>query len=235
MTEIGADVKAEKNRYISYMMNKLPETEKGEAKVLKKGDSLWNIAKEAVGGSKATNAEISEYMLLLAKANGLDTYDKMNKLKASDTIYMPKVSVKKTGKTVGAKPKKTANDAEVSARTAISKVFSNKDVKIENAALPFNSSLYHVYAMDFGDGVSAKRYRPVLSFNYSNGKMSNITFENEKEDLFTGGYDYRMEADGSIYQRGRLVENKVGTIAKEEVDNLKSKMEELLPTAKRVL
>lgn len=235
MNEINADVKAQKDRYISYMMKKLPEAEKGDARTLKKGDSLWNIAKEAVGGSKATNAEISEYMLLLAKANGLDSYDKMNSLKVADTIYMPKVSKAKVDKKPAvSKPEAELTRAEESAKAAISKLFNNNDVKIEKASMPSNSTLYHAYVMESPNNVFAKRYRPVMSFNYENGKISNITFEDNKTDLFAYGYDYRMEADGKIYQKNNLSKKTVGRLDKSEIENLKTHLEELLPTAKRV-
>lgn len=235
MSEINVETKAQKDKYISYMMKKLPDAEKGEARTLKKGDSLWNIAKEAVGGSKATNAEISEYMLLLAKANGLDTYDKMNRIKASDTIYMPKVSgVKTETKTKSPTQSKQLTRAEESAKAAISKLFNNSDVKIEKASMSISSTLYHAYVMESPNNVFAERYRPVMSFRYDNGEISDITFEDNKTDLFTYGYDYRMKSDGKIYQRNNLSEKTVGKLDKSEIENLKTHLEKLLSTAKRV-
>lgn len=233
MNEINVDVKAQKDRYISYMMKKLPEAEKGDARTLKKGDSLWNIAKEAVGGSKATNAEISEYMLLLAKANGLDSYDKMNSLKVADTIYMPKVSAVKTETKIKAPTQpKQLTSAEESAKEAISKILNSKDVTIQKVYYPNN--MYHVYVKrppSENYGVSKSL---VLSFTYSDGKISNVTFEDNKENIFTSGADYRMEADGRIYQRNRMSEPQVGKIDKENVAELKAKLESLLPYAKLV-
>lgn len=79
------------NAYIQQRMAKLPQVEKGEAHVIKSGESLWNIAKAEVGKTKkkAKNSEINDYMLLMAKVNGLDTEEKMNKIKANSTIYLP--------------------------------------------------------------------------------------------------------------------------------------------------
>lgn len=233
MSEINVETKAQKDKYISYMMKKLPDAEKGEARTLKKGDSLWNIAKEAVGGSKATNAEISEYMLLLAKANGLDTYDKMNRIKASDTIYMPKVSgVKTETKTKSPTQSKQLTSAEESAKEAISKVLNSKDVTIQKVYYP--NDMYHVYVKRDASEYYGISPALVLSFNYRDGKISNVTFEDNKENKFTGGADYRMEVDGRIYQRNRMPEPQVGRIDKENVAELKTRLEELLPKAKLV-
>lgn len=116
------DIKAE-DSYISYMMQKLPEPQKGEVRVVKKGDSLWNIAKEAVGSSKASKADISEYMLLIAKANGLDSFDKMNNIKAFDKIYMPKVQ-------------KNINNSSEKANVVKSTTAQSKNLSSQQSAKP---------------------------------------------------------------------------------------------------
>ena len=71
----------ETQAYINYMMRKLPDVQKGETRKIKKGDCLWNIAKQELNNPKATNQQISEYMLLIAKLNNMQTMDKMNNLK----------------------------------------------------------------------------------------------------------------------------------------------------------
>ena len=116
------DIKAE-DSYISYMMQKLPKPQKGEVRVVKKGDSLWNIAKEAVGSSKASKADISEYMLLIAKANGLDSFDKMNNIKAFDKIYMPKVQ-------------KNINNSSQKANVVKSTTTQSKNLSSQQSAKP---------------------------------------------------------------------------------------------------
>ena len=79
------------NAYIKQRFAHLPQVEKGEARVIKSGESLWNIAKAEVSKTKkkAKKSEINDYMLLMAKVNGLDTEEKMNKIKANSTIYLP--------------------------------------------------------------------------------------------------------------------------------------------------
>ena len=226
------DIKTE-NKYITYMMEKLPETQKGEARVLKKGDSLWNIAKEAVGGQKASNAEISEYMLLIAKTNGLDTYEKMNKIKVADTIYMPKVD--KSQKTAEKKPVARTR-AEESALAVISKLYETEGLKVQKANLMYKSNMYHVFAKNDSNPEYGNRLRPVMSFSYDNkNQFSKMSFEDSKENINTYGYDYDLDANGRISARKGYDDKQVGTLGKESMDKLKTKLEELIPTAIQVI
>lgn len=65
----------------------LPDVEKGDAHVIKKGESLWVIAQNELGKS-AKKQEVNDYMFQLAKLNGLDTHEKMNNIRQNDTIYL---------------------------------------------------------------------------------------------------------------------------------------------------
>ena len=62
--------------YINYVMDRLPAVKRGDVHTLKNGDNLWNLAKKALNNDKATNQQISDYMLLIAKLNNLDTVEK---------------------------------------------------------------------------------------------------------------------------------------------------------------
>ncbi|MCR5265809.1 MAG: hypothetical protein K6E29_04355 [Cyanobacteria bacterium RUI128] len=84
-------VTSRENAYVQQRFSQLPEAEKGEARVIKRGESLWNIARSELG-QNAKKAEVNDYMLLLAKVNGLDSVEKMNSLQANTTIYLPKKS-----------------------------------------------------------------------------------------------------------------------------------------------
>lgn len=79
---------AEQN-YINAVMQRLPEVNDKKVHVLKKGENLWSLAKKELNKKNASNQEISNYMLLIAKLNNLETVDKMNGLKISDKIYLP--------------------------------------------------------------------------------------------------------------------------------------------------
>lgn len=78
-----------RDAYVQQRFSQLPNAEKGEAHVIKKGESLWNIAKSELGDN-AKKSEINDYMLQLAKLNGLDSVEKMNNIKVNTTIYLPK-------------------------------------------------------------------------------------------------------------------------------------------------
>ena len=83
------NVRTNEDAYIRSYMAKLPEIQKGETQVIKKGDSLWNIAREKLG-KKSKRGQVQNYMMSIAKLNGLDTQKKMNNLKVNSIIYLPK-------------------------------------------------------------------------------------------------------------------------------------------------
>ena len=75
--------------YINAMMKKLPDTKEKHEYVIQRGDNLWNLAKRMLNKKQASNKEISDYMLLIAKLNNLDTVEKMNSVKIAQKIYLP--------------------------------------------------------------------------------------------------------------------------------------------------
>lgn len=75
--------------YVNELMSNLPEVKDKKEYILKNGESLWRIAKRELGNKKLTNEEIRDYMLLIAKLNNLTSPEKMNALKANETIYLP--------------------------------------------------------------------------------------------------------------------------------------------------
>ena len=212
------------NKYITYMMGRLPEAEKGEAHVMKKGESLWGLAKAAVGKADATNAEISEYMLLIAKTNGLDSYEKMNSIKANETIYMPKLA--------DAPKTSSRTRAEESALNSIQKLFDGKNVRVVKGNPMLKSNLYHAYVDEKSVEGFGERRVPVMSFYYKDNEPSEITFNESKENLNPYGYDYRMENDGKIYSGDIWKPKELGRLSKEELARLKLRLEELVPNAK---
>ena len=90
-----------KSSYARIRMAQLPDVERGEKRKIKRGDCLWNIAKEEVKKQgKTTNAAISDYMLQIAKVNGFDTPEKRKNIKIGSEIYLPG-QVKRSDKAKG--------------------------------------------------------------------------------------------------------------------------------------
>lgn len=89
------------NAYLKQRFEQFSNIEQGESRVIKSGESLWNIAKSNLGKG-AKNSEINDYVLQIAKLNGLDTVEKMNNISANTTIYLPK---KETSKNEQVTPK----------------------------------------------------------------------------------------------------------------------------------
>ena len=50
--------------YINALMAKLPDVNTKNEYALKKGDSLWSLAKKCLNNENASNAETANYMLL---------------------------------------------------------------------------------------------------------------------------------------------------------------------------
>lgn len=75
--------------YIKAELEKMEVPQRGSSHTVIKNDNLWKIAQKELGNS-ATNAEISEYVLSIAKLNGLDTSQKMDNIKVNTIIYLPK-------------------------------------------------------------------------------------------------------------------------------------------------
>ena len=75
--------------YLNAVMAKLPDVKNKEIHTVKKGETLWSLAKKNLNKKKATNNEINNRMLLIAKINEFDTIEEMNNLKVKQKIYLP--------------------------------------------------------------------------------------------------------------------------------------------------
>lgn len=221
------------NAYVRSMMDKLPDNAKGQKYTIKRGDSLWNLAKAELNKTKqATNAEISKYMLLIAKLNGLDTVEKMNSIKAEETIYMP--------------------DTEfVSARELINPEYVDKEVPLTSAEQSFenvmdivlndesiitkkvyphswdNSTMYHVYTQRNDRASDFSNASPVLSFSVNkDGNVDDIAFEDVNCDTNRYGYDYNLNRDGTIVTNDYHKQNR-GKISGEDFQKFETKLKNL--------
>ncbi len=79
--------------YFNSRLASMPNVEKGEKRVIKKGDRIWNIAKEKLGPN-AGNTELTNYMYQVAKVNEFESIEKLNSLKPKDEIYLPRINKK---------------------------------------------------------------------------------------------------------------------------------------------
>ncbi len=75
------------NKYASTPIN----TDAKIAYTIKKGDNLWNIAKDHLANEDASNAEISDMMYKIAKLNNKSSIESANDIKIADVIYLPEI------------------------------------------------------------------------------------------------------------------------------------------------
>ena len=215
--------------YVNYMMERLPNVEKGETYKLKKGDNLWEMAKRELNNPKATNQEISEYMLLIAKLNNLETVDKMNNLKVNDEIYLPEKIMKNTASEISQPKEQT--DAQKSFKQIKNTLLSDKSVRITQAYPKF-LNLYHVYNnyKDEKTGYTSC-FHPVISFNLdNNGKFTKGSFEGE-EDIYSFGYDYNVNRKGDVTPNGRWAPSVECQIPAQDMQAVIERLEDLTQTA----
>ena len=192
-----------KKSYAQIRMAQLPDVTRGEKRKIKRGDCLWNIAKEEVKKQgKTTNAAISDYMLQIAKVNGIDNLEKGKNIKIGSEIYLPK-QVKGNDKPKGSeKPQtrpQTQNQAVRSYTQLAQKILNDKNLYIQNANLNLSSvKVYHVYAKE--DTKQAPFGRKLIcSFNTKpDGKIDVISFENSDGSINPYGYDYDIDRQGKI-------------------------------------
>lgn len=219
--------------YINYMMRKLPDAQKGAVRKIKKGDCLWNIAKQELNNPKATNKQISEYMLLIAKLNGLETLDKMNNLKINDEIYMPVLQgqVPAAEKPSGTQTKTQVQNPKTDAEQAFAQIkddlFNDESIRVVQASPRF-LRLYHVYQNYTNKEVGyTTNSHPVISFNVdANGKFQKGSFEGEK-NTNNYGYDYNIDENGTITENGKYKPKKEGQISQEDMRLVTKRLEEL--------
>ena len=222
------------NTYVRYMMEKLPDTKKGKEYTIKRGDSLWNLAKTELNKSKpATNAEISKYMLLIAKLNGMETIEEMNNIKAQEVIYLPdteEVSARSLINSVD-KPKEL-NSAEQSFQDVMNTVFNDESVIIKEVFPPLKNKMYHVYTQRTDRVSDFSNASPVLSFSLKqDGHVDNISFEDVNGDKNRYGYDYNLTRDGKITTHNYKNEPR-GNVGNEDFAKLEAKLKDLAANCK---
>ena len=226
---------AEQN-YINAVMQRLPEVNDKKVHVLKKGENLWSLAKKELNKKNASNQEISNYMLLIAKLNNLETVDKMNGLKISDKIYLPenpvdfsavantkkasKVSkVEKTDKAINNQVEKTLTTAEQSIDNVINLMKNDKTIHIKRATPDF-INLYHVFReKKYPSGLILKD-KTVLSFNVDkNGKVYKLRMDDNVKKLHQMWYDYDVYKNGNM--KDAMYDERVVTkLSKEKTQEL---------------
>lgn len=207
--------------YINALMAKLPDVKEKEEYSLKKGDSLWSLAKKCLNDQNASNAKTANYMLLIAKLNKLDTVEKMNGLKVGEKIYLPNEIVKSENLT------KVRNDAENTLIKTIDVLENDKTLKLEKANMQYGQC-YHLYRKKNANDDFKLDRKLVLSFNVNrNGEIDVVSMNDAKKDLYAFGYDYDVD------QKGNIIEAKYphaieGKLSKEENLTLRSKLKELV-------
>lgn len=228
--------------YMNQVMKKLPKAERGDIYEVKLKDSLWNIAKNKLStkNPKVTKAQIQDYMYQIAKLNDMTTLEKINKLKVSDKIYLPKdteaprkVNTKKvnmtkpvvTNKTVKKTP--TKNSAETSVTKLTDQIKNDKSVIVEKMYKGYLSTtdIYHVYSKYKNpiSGYQTNRH-PLMSFtkNNQNGKIINVSFNDQGAVKDEIRFDYNMDEKGNITTNNILRKTHQGKISPAELNELHS-------------
>ena len=219
--------------YINYVMKRLPNAERGTVHTMQKGDNLWNLAKKALNNENASNQQISDYMLLIAKVNNLNTVEKMNGLKVSDKIYMPEVSAAKAVENAAVKVnKKELTSAEKSMLALKELIVKDKTVSTERA-YPAQTNLYHVYNSYTNPetGYHTNKH-PLMSFKLDNqGKLKYVTFKNDPP-INQIKYDFEMDSKGNIIIYNHRRQVKCGQLDKKDVSEIRDILEGFARNAK---
>lgn len=224
------NVKISQDSYIKNYMAKLPDMEKGKIHIIKKGDNLWNIARSQLG-KKPKRGEVNDYMLAIAKLNGLDTMQKMNNLKVDTTIYLPKDISNNTSadriQTKSLSQDKPVTLKKSQPKTLAEKYFdekmklflNDKSVVVEKALyMPdLYNELYHVSYTYTDKKGYVHRDKPIMSVSIAKDtkKIDNITFEGD-QNIYNYGYDYKIGQDNIIRSNDILKNEKYGKITKEQ-------------------
>lgn len=209
--------------YINAVMQKLPNVENKKVHTLKYGESLWGIAKKTLG-KEATNQEISNYMLLIAKLNNLTTIEAMNSLKASQKIYVPTDTK--------LEQKKELNSTEKSVQKVIEELKSDPNARAEKAPLILNSvNLYHIYTKYENKKTGyTTNYHPIASVTTDKqGNIQEVAF-NDIKRFNPYGYDYTMTANGDV--KNEYTRKKAATISHENLEQMFSACKNLIEESK---
>ena len=182
---------------INQVFDALPEVKSKKEHVLKKGESLWGLAKKELGNKNLSNREIRDYMFLIAKLNGLDTVEKMNGLMANQKIYLPE----STGE-IQEMSVKEKSTVDKTVEELVNTIKNDKSVYVKGVLFgATNSNLFHI----FRERTYASGYRstqsPVLSFSIDkNGEVVKLS-TNDIQDIFATKYDYEIQKDGKVLLR----------------------------------
>ena len=192
------DIAAE-NKYISYMMGKIStDNVEKESYTVKKGDNLWNLAKKELG-SGATNQEISQYMLLIAKMNGLDTYEKMNNIKYGQSIFMPDTGTISAREYISSQKDKKEITAAEKSMYEILKQIENNELNIEKCYSGTTGvEVYLATKYDDELGYPITRASIKTSGSGENRKIREFSFEDSEKNLQPERLDYALYPDGNL-------------------------------------
>lgn len=213
---------SQEQQYINAVMAKLPEIKNKKEHTLKKGESLWSLAKQALH-QNATNQEISTLMLMIAKLNNLTTIEKMNNLKASEKIYLPEDCVDKNGNI-----KRELNASEKTALDVLHTLQTDENLRLQD---PFSycspGSLYHVYNKHKYPSGFVSHSHPVTSISMNkDGTIKTLTFNDSNKKFNPWGYDYELRSDGTLINS--YTHKPCGQLSKEQ-------MEEILTTSQNLI
>ena len=219
--------------YINYVMKNLPDVKRGNIHTMQKGDNLWNLAKQALNKKDATNQEINNYMLLIAKLNNLETVEKMNSLKVSDKIYMPDTSASQALKSVGKDNSEPRTAAEISIQN-LKETLINDNTVFTEQAYPRFLNLYHVYNNYYNEETGYRSFKhPLMSVNLDkNGNIKKITFDDTEKNRNPIKHDYDMDANGNIVIDNYGRQTNVGKMDKEELTELKQILQNQIKNAR---
>ena len=215
--------------YINAVMAKLPEVKAQKVHVLKGGDNLWNLAKKELNKKDASNQEISNYMLLIAKLNKLNTIEKMNNLKINDKIYLPGNAVK-----VDNIQQLSASEKTVNALINVLKNDKTLSVKKADLDLP-NVDLYHVFKQNpkYANNYFLKE-KNLYSFKVDkkSGKISSLIVNDNEKRVHKLWFDYIIHANGNVND-GQLSNKLVEKLSQEQTKQLFGETEKLLNQYKK--
>lgn len=208
--------------YLNAVMAKLPDVEQAKEYSLKKGDSLWSLAKKCLNDKNASNAKTTNYMLLIAKLNNLDTVEKMNGLKAGQKIYLPDDKLEQQSE-----QQIKRNDAETTFLQAIKTLQTDQSLKLEKANMEYGEC-YHLFKKKQSPSGYGLNRKLMLSFDVnSSGEINTISMDNANQDLYSFGYDYDVDQNGNIIGASYPHELK-GKLSKDENNILREKLLELM-------
>ena len=216
---------SQEKQYINAVMAKLPEIKDKKVHVLQKGECLWSIAKNSLHKG-ASNQEISTLMLMIAKLNNLTTVETMNNIKANEKIYLPADCVDNNGQIK--EIKRELNAAEKTALGVLHTLKTDKTIDIEDAFSYWRPGLlYHVYNEHrYADGFISSHH-PVTSINMNkDGTIKNMAFNDAEKKINPWGFDYELNADGTIINR--YSKEPCGKLSSEQMEDMLTTGENLI-------